>query len=291
MTYKQQLQTKEFFNLDAKNWSKKSDFYKNKVMNTLQERNLYVFKQFKKFKLKSILDVGCGAGDLSFEASKIATKSLGVDFSKNMIDLANKKFKNKNLNYLNLSIFDFNTNYKFDCVSANGFIEYISLNDIKNFLKISSKLLNKNGYLIFGTRNRLFNLFSLNKFTQNEINKKSFKKFYEESIALNSLGFNKFVEVKKNRFEEVPFKQPKTGINVDKRHQFSPLQLVDILKRTGFNTIDFHPINYHPVLPTNYMKDINFKIFSNFIYKLKNFNKLPFIPLSSSFMVTARKIK
>ena len=49
MTYKQQLQTKEFFNLDAKNWSKKSDFYKNKVMNTLQERNLYVFKQFKKF--------------------------------------------------------------------------------------------------------------------------------------------------------------------------------------------------------------------------------------------------
>ena len=59
-----------------------------------------------------------------------------------MINLANKKFKNKNLSYLNLSIFDFNTNYKFDCVSANGFIEYISLNDIKNFLKISSKLLN-----------------------------------------------------------------------------------------------------------------------------------------------------
>ena len=172
MTYKQQLQTKEFFNLDAKNWSKKSDFYKNKVMNTLQERNLYVFKQFKKFKLKSILDVGCGVGDLSFEVSKIAKKSLGIDFSKNMIDLANKKFKNKNLSYLNLSIFDFNTNYKFDCVSANGFIEYISLNDIKKFLEASSKLLNKNGYLIFGTRNRLFNLFSLNKFTQNEMKKK-----------------------------------------------------------------------------------------------------------------------
>ena len=224
-------------------------------------------------------------------ASKISKKSLGIDFSKNMINLANKKFKNKNLSYLNLSIFDFNTNYKFDCVSANGFIEYISLNDIKNFLKISSKLLNKNGYLIFGTRNRLFNLFSLNKFTQNEMKKKSFKKFYEESIALSSLNFNKFIKLKKNRFEEVPFKQPKTGINVNKRHQFSPLQLVNILKKTGFNPIDFHPINYHPVLPINYMKDINFKIFSNFIYRLKNFNKLSLIPLSSSFMVTAKKIK
>ena len=99
------------------------------------------------------------------------------------------------------------------------------------------------------------------------------------------------LNLKKNSFKEVPFKQPKTGINVDKRHQFSPLQLVDILKRTGFNTIDFHPINYHPVLATNYMKNINFKISSNFIYRLKNFNKLPFIPLSSSFMVTAKKIK
>ena len=120
---------------------------------------------------------------------------------------------------------------------------------------------------------------------------KSFKKFYEESIALNNLKFKDFIKLKKNNFKEVSFKQPKTGINVDKRHQFSPLQIVDILNKVGFKVIDIHPINYHPVPPIKYSKEKNFRLFSNFIYKFKDGNKLPYIPFSSSFMVTARKIK
>ena len=142
---------------------------------------------------------------------------------------------------------------------ANGFIEYLSLSDIKKFFDISNRLLNKNGYIVFGTRNRLFNLYSLNKFSLNEIKKKTFNKFYEESIALNNLKFNDFIKLKKNSFEEVSFKQPKTGINVDKRHQFSPLQIVDILNRVGFKVIDIHPINYHPVPPIKYSKEKNEK--------------------------------
>ena len=195
------------------------------------------------------------------------------------------------MNFQDKSIFDYKITEKFDCVSANGFIEYLSLSDIKKFFDISNRLLNKNGYIVFGTRNRLFNLYSLNKFSLNEVKKKTFNKFYEENIALNNLKFNDFIKLKKNSFEEVPFKQPKTGINVDKRHQFSPLQIVDILNRVGFKVIDIHPINYHPVSPIKYSKEKNFKLFSNFIYKFKDNNKLPYIPFASSFMVTARKIK
>ena len=291
MKYKQQNQTKNFFELDAKNWSRKSNFKENLILNTIQERNYYVLKQIKLLKLKSIIDVGCGSGDLSYEASKITKKSLGIDFAKNMIKIAKKKFKKNNLDFQDISIFDYKITEKFDCVSANGFIEYLSLSDIKKFFDISNRLLNKNGYIVFGTRNRLFNLYSLNKFSLNEVKKKTFNKFYEESIALNNLKFNDFIKLKKNSFEEVSFKQPKTGINVDKRHQFSPLQIVDILNRVGFKVIDIHPINYHPVPPIKYSKDKNFKLFSNFIYKLKDNNKLPYIPFASSFMVTARKIK
>ena len=291
MKYKQQNQTKNFFELDAKNWSRKSNFKENLILNTIQERNYYVLKQIKLFKLKSIIDVGCGSGDLSYETSKITKKSLGIDFVKNMIKIAKKKFKKNNLAFQDISIFDYKITEKFDCVSANGFIEYLSLSDIKKFFDISNQLINKNGYIVFGTRNRLFNLYSLNKFSLNEVKKKTFNKFYEESIALNNLMFNDFIKLKKNSFEEVPFKQPKTGINVDKRHQFSPLQIVDILNRVGFKVIDIHPINYHPVPPIKYSKEKNFKLFSNFIYKFKDNNKLPYIPFASSFMVTARKIK
>ena len=291
MKYKQQNQTKNFFELDAKNWSRKSNFKENLILNTIQERNYYVLKQIKLFKLKSIIDVGCGSGDLSYEASKITKKSLGIDFAKNMIKIAKNKFKKNNLDFQDISIFDYKITEKFDCVSANGFIEYLSLSDIKKFFDISNRLLNNNGYIVFGTRNRLFNLYSLNKFSLNEIKKKTFNKFYEESIALNNLKFNDFIKLKKNSFEEVSFQQPKTRINVDKRHQFSPLQIVDILNRVGFKVIDIHPINYHPVPPIKYSKEKNFKLFSNFIYKFKDNNKLPYIPFASSFMVTARKIK
>ena len=291
MKYKQQNQTKNFFAQNAKNWSRKSNFKESLILNTIQERNYYVLKQIKLFKLESIIDVGCGSGDLSYEASKITKKSLGIDFVKNMIKIAKKKFKKNNLAFQDISIFDYKITEKFDCVSANGFIEYLSLSDIKKFFDISNRLLNKNGYIVFGTRNRLFNLYSLNKFSLNEVRRKTFNKFYEESIALNSLKFNDFIKLKKNSFEEVPFKQTKIDINVDKRHQFSPLQIVDILNRLRFKVIDIHPINYHPVTPIKYSKEKNFKLFSNFIYKFKDNNKLPYIPFASSFMLTARKIK
>ena len=200
MKYKQQKQTKNFFEYDARHWSVKSDFKKNLLLNTIQERNYYVLRQIKKLNLKSIIDVGCGSGDLSFEAAKITKLSLGVDFAANMIKIAKKKFFKKNLYFENLDILNFSTKKKFDCISANGFIEYLSLSDIKKFIRISNDLLTNKGCLIFGTRNRLFNLHSLNKFSKNEIMKKSFKKFYEESIELNQLKLKKFLELKKNKF-------------------------------------------------------------------------------------------
>lgn len=286
--YKQQKQTKLFFEKDARNWQIQSDVNKNKLLNTIQERNFYVINQIKKLRVNSLIDIGCGTGDLAYDASKVIKKSVGIDFSKDMIKLAQNKFKRKNLEFYNKNFFGFSINESFDCLSANGFIEYISLKDIGTFLKISKKIVKQNKYIIFGTRNRLFNLFSLNKFSENEFKKTSFKKFYQESIALNNMTFGNFIKLKKNKFGEVLFKQPKTGINVDKRHQFSPLQIVNILKRNNWEPLDFYPINYHPVVPSNYNRNLKNKIFSNYIYLNKENNKLPFIPFSSSFMVLAK---
>lgn len=286
--YKQQNQTKKFFEKDAKNWQKKSDVKKNKLLNTIQQRNFYVLSKLKLLKIKSLIDIGCGTGDLCYDSSKLVQSTVGIDFSRNMIDLAKKKFKRRNLMFYNKNFFEFETKDRFDCLSANGFIEYLSLNDIIKFFKISKKIVKKNKYIIFGTRNRLFNLFSLNKFSSNEFKKASFKKFYDESVKLNELNFKKFVNLKGNKFEEVLFKQPKTGVNVDKRHQFSPLQLVDILKKNDWELVDFYPINYHPTIPTKFNESKQSKIFSNKIYMMKDKNKLPYIPFSSSFMVLAK---
>ena len=290
MKYKQQNQTKKFFEADAKNWSIKSDFKKNNILNSIQERNFYVLNQLRKYKLNSLLDVGCGTGDLCYRAAKITELTLGIDFAENMIKIAKQKFKKKNLKFLAENFFKIKTNKKFECISANGFIEYLSILDIKKFLDKSKVFLKKIGLIIFGSRNKLFNLYSLNKFSEEELKQRTFRKFYEESILLNSCNFKKFIKIKKNTFEVKNFKQPKTGIEVDIRHQFSPLQIIDLLKKKGLKIIDLHPINYHPVPPSKLSSE-NHKLFSNSIYLSNEKNKLPYLPFSSSFMVTARKMK
>ncbi len=288
--YKQQLQTQKFFELDAVNWKKKSNSKKTNLHNTILERNFYVASRAKHLKIKSLIDVGCGTGDLCFDVAKFTKNCVGIDFSDNMIKIAKKNFIRKNLFFLRENFFNYKNKKKFDCLSANGFIEYLSINDIKRFFVKSRELVNNNGYLIFGTRNRLFNLFSLNKFSLKELKEKTFKKFYEESIALTQMNFKSFIKLKKNKFNEVLFQQPKTGINVDKRHQFSPIQICEILKRTKWKVIEFYPINYHPTVPSNYNFDQKSKKFSKLIYLSKDQNKLPYIPFASSFMVLAKKL-
>ena len=179
-------------------------------------------------------------------------------------------------------------NSEFDAISANGFIEYLSIVQIKNFIKFCKKNLKKNGFLILGSRNRLYNLFSLNEYSNKEIHKKTFKKFYLESINLAKSHLNNFLKSKKINFEDAQLKQPKTSINVDKRHQFSPSQLINLLERYNFKIIEISPINCHPVIPKIYNSNINYKKISNFISLDKN--KLGLIPFASSFMIAAKKL-
>jgi len=284
----QEIQTKKFFEKNSTNWSLKADFKKNKILNTIQARNLFALKIIKQYKLKYHLDVGCGSGDLSYASSKISNKSIGLDFAQSMIDIAENKFSRKNLSFECKSVFNYQPNSAFDAISANGFIEYLSIVQIKNFIKFCKKNLKKNGFLILGSRNRLYNLFSLNEFSKKEIRKKTFKKFYLESINLAKLHLNNFLKFKKINFEEAQFKQPKTGINVDKRHQFSPSQLINLLERYNFKIIEISPINCHPVIPKIYNSNINYKKISNFISLDKN--KLGLIPFASSFMIAAKKL-
>ena len=169
----QQKETKNFFNKTANDWKKKSNSLKIKVP-VIQQRNSYVLSHIiqRKDKVFNFLDIGCGTGELAYQVSKKKINSIGIDFSDKMIELCNK-YSNANLKFECADALNYSSKIKFDVISANGFFEYISLRELNNFLKKIGKNLNKNGYLIFSVRNRLFNLFSLNEFTKNEINSNS----------------------------------------------------------------------------------------------------------------------
>lgn len=285
----QQKQTKKFFEKEAKNWSLRADFSTNKIPNTIIQRNSFVIEMIKKYKKKKHLDIGCGSGDLCFYTSKITKQSIGIDFSSKMISIAKKKFDKRNLSFINDNIFNYQPKEKFDVISAAGFLEYLSFDEINKIISYCYKNLTKSGILILGSRNRLYNLFSLNKFTELEAKLKTYKKFLKEAIDLNKFTLTGFLKNNKNYFEETPFSQPTTtGIKVNVRNQFTPGQINNLLSKHNFKINEISPINYHPVSPAIYNNgDKEIRKISNLIMMQKN--KLALVPFSSSFIISAKK--
>lgn len=287
MANNQQKQTLKYFSGHANSWFRQAKFIKNGPQSSAQQRNNFVYEYLKKNSTKNFLDLGCGSGNLAYEASKVTKFSHGIDFAKSMIVLAKKKFKRKNLKFENKDALKFDPDVKYDVVAANGFIEYFSEKDLKKITKKIHSILRKNGVFIISSRNRLFNVFSLNNFTDLEIKSKKIPDLIKETMQLINLDFKSFKKVNGLQFETIKYKQPKTGVNVDLINQYTPKQLIKFYAKNGFEAINISGINYHPVIPSfktnHYISDFNSKIVE------KNYYNKKIIPFSSSFMLLLKK--
>jgi 2-polyprenyl-3-methyl-5-hydroxy-6-metoxy-1,4-benzoquinol methylase len=291
----QQEETLSYFKEHADEWQNKAKDLSDNKVNVIKQRNGYVTDIIKARKVtESILDVGCGTGDLVCELSKQGIKSTGVDFSQDMINIALGKIQEdliNNTNFKCCSIFDFDLSSTiYDVICANGFIEYISKDELVKLLDIVYKALSSNGSLILGSRNRLFNIFSLNSFTKNELSEGFVETFIEESIALAA---NKTIEeimmLKSAPVQNSNEKHTKTGIDVGTRFQYSPLQLIKILNDCGFKVLEIFPINIHctPPIFKETLPDTHATISNMLQIHAKEHQEL--IPFASSFMLHAHK--
>jgi len=296
MTNVQQEEALHYFKTHSEDWQNKAKTSGEGKVNIIQQRNKYVIEIIKdRKKTRSILDVGCGTGDLVCDVAKQGIKATGVDFAQEMIELALKKAKEEQLEKAHFeccSIFDFNfSKQKFDVISANGFIEYISQHELNEFFNIIYDALAPNGSFVVGSRNRLFNLFSLNAFTYQELNESStVEALLKESVALAS--GKKIEEI--SRMKAAPLQNPdtqhmKTGIDVTTRFQYTPLQLVNMLNDRGFEIAEIYPIHIHSVPPV--FKDKHPEIHASISNLLQAYAlQCPeLVPFSSSFMLHTQK--
>lgn len=292
---KQQKQTKKYFDKVSNQWYNKAHLKSNKIINVIKQRNHYVTNIATKFlsKKSKILDVGCGTGELVIDLLKLGFNAEGIDFSRSMIKRAQQQaMKNKfekNV-FIYESFFDYSFNKKFDMISANGFIEYISEEQLKQFLQKTFQLLSRNGILIINSRNRLFNVFSFNNFTKEEIKKGNINSLIKECIYFNSgKDLRTILKNKSSKIKTNLKKHTKTGINVETRFQYTPFQIFEKLEKNHFKSFDIFPIHIH-VFTTKARKE-----FSDFHNEVSNFiqnkrkNQIAFLPQSSSFMISARK--
>lgn len=292
----QQNETKSFFKRHASDWQNKA---LDQVYSVINDRHRAAHRTLSKFpKGSSLLDVGCGTGQLAIEASANGFTSLGIDFAEEMISQAELNAKNigSKAKFLTGSIFEFSPKERYHVVSAMGFIEYISLKQLDDFLGFCRTITTNDGAISIGSRNRLFNITTFNEYTKLERKLGTLDKLFDEAeICIASNNNEEFLNSMRTYMGSSGLVQndthPHTGIEVTTRYQFTPSDLMHKIEEHGFRVTNLYSVNYHSFNPS--VKNTNIlamrKEISDFVsVNLQNDFRL--LPNSSSFVMEAFKV-
>jgi 2-polyprenyl-3-methyl-5-hydroxy-6-metoxy-1,4-benzoquinol methylase len=292
----QQTQALKYFSTNADDWQRKSTQH---TFSVIDNRHHAVLESIKAHpNPATFLDIGCGTGQLAIQVANMGLKSLGIDFAKEMIDkcTSNNIDAKAKAEFQCASIFDANIKENaFDIISAQGFIEYISLEQLDDFLSLVEKSLKQGGALALGSRNRLFNLHSLNEYTKIELALNNIDNMIQEALVIqNAENQESMINQLSNLQIQYrhPEKHPETGILVDTRFQFTPCELISKFKKHNLKPKRLFPVHYHG-LPLQALKSNKFQELHNDMANLISstyINDPMFVPYSSSFVIEAVKI-
>jgi 2-polyprenyl-3-methyl-5-hydroxy-6-metoxy-1,4-benzoquinol methylase len=201
------------------------------------------------------LDVGCGTGQLAITVAERGLDAEGIDFVEAMVAQCreNARRAGVSVRFTCGSFFDVELEDEaYDVISAQGFIEYISPDQTDRFFHRCARLLRPGGALVVGSRNRIFNAFSLNEFTQLEAEMGALEALIAEAKTLRSCANPRALFAALRRHERIdpqPDRHPVTGIPVETRYQYTPADLICRLRRCGFAPSALFPVHYHGLPP------------------------------------------
>lgn len=158
--------SKEIGDINKEFWDKRAaetDFYsagspikRNDITSVIRQkyRNRTEFNHIRRvinLKGKTLLDLGCGTGRLSFEFAKYCKQVVGFDFSEQMIKKAKDHANNlgvKNVRFEVGDITHFNTDIKFDIVFFGGVLMCIPDENLQGVFDSITPLMHRNSVVI-----------------------------------------------------------------------------------------------------------------------------------------------
>jgi Methyltransferase domain len=194
--------------------------------------------------------------------------------------------------FLCCSVFDYNAaSESEDLISALGLIEYISPVELTKLVHMCHRVLRPGGALALGSRNRLFNLFSLNSYTEMELALGTVDTLMREatSLATSETLESFFASTRVSASLPQPAMHAKTGIEVNLRYQYTPLELTAMVREAGLIPMVVFPIHYHSMPHVAAAKREEMHVaFSNFMFETAGQDHR-LVPFSSSFVLAAQK--
>lgn len=191
----------------------------------------------------SILDFGCGAGELLIYFAPNYERVVGADFSSSMLDEAKRKVAEKRYENVHLIKADDKTIWNeldapFDRITATEVLQYLTFEQIDNFIAKASVYLNKNGKIVFFDiiEPRAYVLWKIGFFSQ--------KVRYWRLFPIIFVGLFDYVSVSLNR-------SPKDIIG----YSHSPYKIEKIATKYGFEMefirSSYYEYRYHAILSKN----------------------------------------
>jgi cyclopropane-fatty-acyl-phospholipid synthase len=188
----------------------------------------------------SILDFGCGAGELLIYFAPNYERVVGVDFSSSMLDEAKRKVDEKGFNNVLLikasdkTVWD-EVNASFDRITATEVLQYLTFEQINTFIENAAGHLNKNGKIVF------FDIIEPRSYVLWKIGFFSKKVRYWRLFPTIFMGLFDYVSVSLNR-------SPVDIIG----YSHSPYKIEEIATKHGFEMeyvrSSYYEYRYHAIL-------------------------------------------
>lgn len=291
-----QRKTLEYFREHAGEWRGRAEADRERRVSTIGQRNDYALRlvENQPGRFRSSIDLGCGTGELVFELARRGLQGTGIDFSDTMIELCREKASR--LGLADRSRFEVGSvmdheygSARFDLVTAFGFIEYLRPEQLPVFFALCRSIVTPGGVLQVGSRNRLFNIVSLNQFTQAELTAGTTVELLREAVSLaQAETLDDYIEraLADTEDGEVLREYPQTDVDVA-GYQYTPATLCRLLRDSGFRPVDISPVHYHGFVPViaRAHTELHASVSSLVHQRFPGEHRL--VPFSSSYIITA----